>query len=357
MGRITLVLLTVFLSSQSLAFDFAGPDNIRTVRYEMDNDSIRDRDSHFTSGWSLQYHSRLYKNWEDSSAPDWVKWLGHQVPSLDRPNAIVRNSFSLGQLSFTPSDLSEQHPSEDDLPYSGTLTGSISWQNFNHESARIFQITIGLLGEESLSGQLHKFSHNEFYMGKDPKGWDSQRDTEPIINFDYQYSQVLAKSDNFTDRWGWQTSLGASASLGNLNTDIRFFTLLRYGWNMLEGFSVTPQPPGLGIVQSTQIPKPVMASPHSVDMVFGISGTALLYSVIYDGSFLTSDDRDVEREIMILSGLVGINYRYKNSFAARIYFQASSDLLDSKSIPNPPSGADKTQSDPSYGALMLDYYF
>lgn len=354
---LTIILTLTCITSSASEFHLDSPNNIRAIRFEMENDSIWDRDSHFTNGWSLQYHSLLYDNWENSSAPDFVKWIGQHIPTLNRPDSVVRNSFGLGQTAYTPEDLTERNPPYGELPYSGTLTGSLSWQSFNRDSARVFQISIGILGEESLSGQLHIFSHNDLYMGKDPKGWDSQRETEPILNFAYQQNYTLAKSDNFTDRWGWHLALGTSASLGNLTTDAKIDLLLRYGWNIFDGFSVTPQPPGLGIFQLAQIPKSVTASPHSFEIVMGVGATSLFYSVLYDGSIISSDDRDVARDDVMFSGLIGLNYQYKNIFTVRIHLLAASDILDSNSIPSHPSSGDKTHPDPSYAALSLDYHF
>jgi lipid A 3-O-deacylase len=362
MGKISLflsliILLTIsFKTYAASEFHLNNVNNLRTIRFEMENDSIRDRDSHFTNGWSLQYHSRLYDSWENASAPDFIKWIGQHFPSLNRTDSVVRNSFGIGQTAFTPEDLTERNPPEGELPYAGTLTGSLSWQSFNRDSARIFQISIGIHGEESLSGKLHIFSHNDLHMGNDPEGWDSQRDTEPILNLAYQYNYTLARSDNFSDRWGWHLALGPSASLGNLTTDVKIDLLLRYGWNIIEGFGVTPTPPGFGIFQSTQIPKSEINSPHSFEIVMGIGATALFYSVIYDGSLITDDDRDVARDDTVLSGLVGLNYQYKNSFSVRAYLLATSDLLESDSIPSRSPG-DKTFPDPSYAALSLDYHF
>lgn len=363
MDRLTLILSLIILLTVSLKISAASEyhldsvNNIRTIRFEMDNDSISDRDSHFTSGWSLQYHSLLYDSWENLSAPDFIRWIGLHLPTLNRTDSVVRHSFSIGQTAFTPEDLSKANPQAGELPYSGTLTGSLNWQSFNRNSARNFQISIGILGEESLSGKLHRFSHNDLDMGNDPEGWDSQRETEPLLNLAYHYNYTLARSENLNDRWGWHLALGTGASIGNLTTDAKIDFILRYGFNIIEGFTVTPTPPGLGVFHSAQIPKSVTNFPHSFEIVMGIGATALLYSVIYDGSLITSDDRDVARKDTMLNGLFGLNYQYRNSFSVHAYFQISTDLLESNAIPSHSSGGDQTFPDPSYAAISLDYHF
>ena len=362
--RKTTLLLTIivffallFKISAASEYDLNRIHNSKTFRLEIDNDSISDRDSHFTSGWSLQYHSLLYDSWGNSSAPELIKWIGKHLPTLNRDDSIVRNSFAIGQTAFTPEDLSERYYQDGELPYAGTLTGSLSWQSFNRISARNFQISVGILGEESLSGNLHRFSHNDLHMGIDPEGWDSQRKTEPLLNLAYQHNFTLARSEKLNDRWGWHLALRTGASLGNLTTDTQVNLILRFGSNIIEGFAVTPTPPGFGLIQSARIPKTVVNSPHSFEIVMAIGATALLYSVIYDGSLITSDDRDVARDDTMINGLIGLTYQYRNTFSIHAYYFVATDLLESNATPDHLSERDKTYPDPSYAAISLDYHF
>lgn len=354
--------VSVFLSTATSPVYSAKPqmdnlDNKRIFRFEADNDSLWDRDSHFTSGWSMQYHSLIYNSWNDAKVPEAIRWIGRHVPTLNRSDSHVRVGFGLGQMTFTPGDLTLSEREGTDLPYAGTLTTSLSWQSFNRNSSRTFQISLGLLGKESLAGQFHIYSHNDLYMGEDPKGWDDQRETEPIVNFAYAYRQNLYRNDIFSDSWGSQLSLEAAASLGNLATDMTLSAGFRTGWNLLEGFTMTAAPAGIGLVRASHYPKPAAASPHSIELVLGVSISALIYSVIYDGSLISSDERDVNRKDYMLAGTIGINYHYKNKMAVGLHFNKSSDLIEEDSLPTRPLVTDRTRSDPSYAALIIDYYF
>ncbi len=276
-------------------------------------------------------------------------------PALNDDDSVVRTSFGIGQTAYTPADLSNRNPPEYELPYAGSLTGSLSWQSFNQTSARMFQVTVGILGEESLSGQLQIYSHNELDMGEDPRGWDSQRETEPLVNIAYQLNHSLIKSKNLTDRWAGQLSLSSRLSLGNLTTDATTGLSLRYGWNILEGFTVTSEPTGTGLLHFANLPKPSTASPHSIELVVGGTVTALLYSVFYDGSLISGDQRDVKRDNIILSGLIGLNYHYSHSFSIRAHYLLSSHLLKQNRAVQ--MSADRTQPDRSFGSVMIDYHF
>jgi hypothetical protein len=92
-------------------------------------------------------------------------------------------------------------------------------------------------------------------------------------------------------------------------------------------------------------------------MVLGARATGLIYSVLYDGSFLTSDDRSVDREDFVFTGLVGLNYHYYKLLSIRVAWVQTSDLLIEESLPPPRPGQEKTGADNSFGTLMIDFYF
>jgi len=258
---------------------------------------------------------------------------------------------------FTPGDLHAEIPQENDLPYAGTLTYSLSWQSLKRHSSRNFQMTAGVLGEEALAGDIQEFVHSNLSESEDPAGWDTQRDTEPLLNVGYHYCQRLARFGRYTDDWGSQLSLDTDLSLGNLNTSVGIGLGFRFGWNIPEGFNSGPSPPGFGFFEAAHLPKPASASPHSFEVLLGIQGAGLIYSVLYDGSFVTTDDRSVERESVVFSGLAGLVYRFHNFFSVHLYFNATTDLLKGDSIPESLSNLDKTSSDASFGAWVVEVYF
>ena len=338
-------------------FNLESPYNKSVLRFEMENDIVYSTDSNFTSGWSLQYHTKNYAGWEESRSPGFIKWVGLHFPSLSDKESIVRNSHGIGQNMLTPGDLIAETPQENDLPYAGTLTYGLSWQSFNRQTSRNFQITVGLLGEEAFAGETQEFVHDNLSESDDPAGWDTQRDTEPILNAVYHYSQRLVGFGQYTNDWGSQLNLDTDLFLGNLNTGIGMGIRFRFGWNIPEGFNSGASPPGFGIFEAAYLPKPASASPHSIDVMLGIQGTGLIYSVLYDGSLITDDDRSVERESVVFSGLFGLGYSYHGWFSVHLYFSATTDLLKEDSIPESLSKLDKTHTDVSFGALTIDVFF
>jgi len=359
--RLKILLAFIILTSQSVAgentFHLDSPYNDGTLRLEIDNDLIWSRDSNFTSGWSLQYHTVRYNDWEDAAAPTFCKWIGKHFPTLGDQDSIVRFGQGIGQIMITPGDITNPEPSVGDLPYAGTLTYTLNWQSFNRQTARNFQITAGLLGEESCAGDVQEFLHSVWGWGEDPQGWHTQRDTEPIVNLAYQHLWRIAKKGNYTNDWAGHLYVGPTVLLGNLMTAVELGIGFRLGWNMQEGFNSFPAPPGVGVFQAAHIPKPAAASPHGVELIVGGRGMGLLYSVMYDGSMITGDDRKVDREDFVVSGLLGLNYHYYDLFSIRLAVIKTSDILVEERLPAPRPGQKKTDTDNSFGTVMIDFYF
>ncbi len=358
------IILAVFLliypvrTSGTDKFYLGNGNNNRIFRFEMDNDLVWKKDSGFTNGWSIQYHTPCATHWENMAVPELIKWVGRHVPTLDGQDALVRLSHGLGQNMVTPGDLKADAPEQGDLPYAGSLTCSMSWQNFNRTRASTFQLSAGILGEEAMAGQLQTFFHEKLNLASSPNGWDTQRKTEPILNAGYQYAFNLASAGCYNNDWAGQVFAAPGVSLGNLFTAAELTLVLRAGWNMREGFNTWSAPPGRGFFQAQDLPKPAFTSPHSIELILGGRATALAYSVIYDGSLITGDDRDVARRYWLVSYGIGICYHYYNYFCVRATLEKSTDLLDSDALPAPGTrGGDKTDSQVSFGSLMIDFYF
>lgn len=354
-----LLVLTICFVNGSMAADFNldSPYNKSVWRFEINNDIIFNSDSNFTNGWSLQYHTRGYESWAETQAFDWVKGIGRSFPTLNDEGSIVRYGQGIGQNLITPGDITNPNPDPEDLPYAATFHYTLNWQSYNPESARTFQVTAGVLGEEAFGEDVQTFVHNDLGMGDTPRGWHTERDSEPILNLGYQYLRRVAKFGDYDEDWAGQLMLGTSFHLGNLATlaDVSF--AFRYGWNMMEGFSAYPTPPGRGMFSAYQVPKSASSSPHGFEFILGIRGTALGYSVLYDGSFITDDEREVGREDFYASAGLSLNYHHYDMFSVHLGLLATTDILDDSDLPQPPPGGQKTRNDTSYGTLMIDFRF
>jgi len=331
--------------------------NKGTLRLEIDNDAVWNRDSNFSNGWSLQYHTQAHPSWKATRTPELLRWVGDHFPTLGDENAMVRFGHGIGQNMITPGDLSAPHPPEGDLPYAGTLTYSFNWQSFNPQRARILHMTAGVLGEEAMAEAFQKFVHKDLGMGEDPKGWDTQRDTEPLLNLAYGHSWRLGYAGEYLNDWAGHMFCAAVGYLGNLIAAAEMGLGFRMGWNIQEGFNAFPAPPGYGIFANTLAPKPAAASPHGVELILAGKVMRLFYSVIYDGSILTDADRHVEHEDFIFALMAGLNYHYYDLCSIRLALLNESDMLFKDALPQTDTGESQTKSDNSYGTLMIDLHF
>ena len=354
-----IVFLLVTFNSTLFAEEFYldSPRNEGTFRIEINNDAVWANDSQFSNGWSLQYHTVRYASWEETKAPGFINWVGKHFPTLGDDDSIVRYGQGIGQNIVSPEDIDSEVPQEGDMPYAGTLTYTLNWQSFNRLTARNFQVSVGVLGEEALGEQIQSFAHNDLGLGDDPKGWDTQRDTEPIVNIGYQHLWRLAHFGEYHNGWAGQLNLGPSAHLGNLLTAVDLGFAFRFGWNMLEGFNSFPAPPGRGFFTAYYLPKPSFASPNGAEVILGVRASGIIYSVLYDGSIITDDDREVDREDFVYAGFVGLNYHYYDFLSIRLSLIYTSDTLVEESLPDPLPGAEKTEADSSYGTLAIDFHF
>jgi lipid A 3-O-deacylase len=361
------VILLGCFSSNVLADDFNldSPRNTKLWRFELDNDTFLGEDSNFSNGWSIQYHTLRYSTWEETDAYDWVKWVGQSFPTLGDEGSIVRYGQGIGQNILTPENIeaTSQEIEADilngdiDMPYAGTLHYTLNWQRYNPETLANLQVTIGLLGEEARGEWTQKFVHDDMGQGDIPMGWDTQRDTEPIVNFGYSHQWRVLQFGQYDNAWGGQMMMATGFHLGNLITAAEVGFSFRYGWNISKGFNAYPAPPGRGMFSAAFVPKPASASPHSVEFVLGARATGIAYSVLYDGSEFIDDEREVEREGFIFAGLFGINYHHYDMMSIRFTILVSSDLLDEDSLPPPKPLQEQTSTDNSYGTLMFDYHF
>ena len=327
------------------------------MRLELNNDLFFADDSQFSNGFSLQYHGLCYDTWGESRAPAWVKWVGEHFPTLNDGDTVVRYGQGVGQNLVTPADIQAEVPLEGDIPYAATLTYSLGWQSFNDAKASVFQATVGVMGEEALGKQVQKFVHNDLGAGDDPKGWATQRDSEPILNLSYEHLRSLVRFGETDGGWAGRLEAGPAVHVGNLLTAVEAGGLFRWGWNIPKGFAAAPAPPGRGLFKAINLPKPESVSPHAWEVVLGARASGMLYSVLYDGSFITDDDRDVERKACIFSGGIGFNYYHYDRFTVRLLFLMNSDVIDEDSIPDPGPGIEKTDPATSYGSIMLEFPF
>ncbi len=258
--RIILVALSLILANAApvLAQTESGSRSVEsaTWRFEFDNDVFFNEDNKISSGWSLQKQSAVARSWDAlEDVPGFVRRWGKAIPTLTDEGLIYRAGIAISQVIQTPDDLSRSDLIEDDVPYAGALTLQATWYAFNDDEFRGFEITAGVVGPPSLAEQTQKTVH-KLIGSDDPKGWDNQLSTEPVINFNYMRKQKVWRGGNPAGL-SFDTAINGNAGLGNLFTQASVALEMRFGQNMPRGFVYVPDPIGLSMHYKATLSLPI----------------------------------------------------------------------------------------------------
>ena len=308
------------------------PDGVEgaTWRFEFNNDVFFGKDNKISSGWSLQKHSGVAESWETlEGVPRFVRRWGKAVPTLTEEGLLYRAGIALGQVIQTPDDLSRSDLIEDDVPYAGALTLQATWYAFNDEEFRGFEITVGVVGPPSLAEQTQKTVH-KLIGSLDPRGWNHQLHTEPVINFNYMRKQKIW-------RWGkpaglsFDTAINGNVGLGNLFTQASTALEMRFGHNMPRGFVYVPDPIGLSMHYKASL-NPANPRAASFYATLVLRGSAFAHNIFLDGNTF-KNSHSVDKKPLVGQVLAGLSYERRH-WAIHFNAMVSTDNVDTSKAPS-----------------------
>ncbi len=301
-----------------------------TWRFEIDNDVLFDKDNQISSGWSVQKHSAVAKSWEElKGLPKFIRQWGAALPTLTDEGLRYRAGIAVGQIIQTPDDDSRRDFNKDDVPYAGALTAQASWYAFNDDEFRGFELTLGVVGSPSLAEQTQKLAHT--ITGNDePKGWDHQLKTEPVLNLNYMRKQKVWRRGNPAD-WAADVSVDGHAGIGNMFTQASVALECRWGYNMPRGFASVPDPIGLSIHYIAAL-TPANPQAGSFYATLVLSGSAVVHNIFLDGNTFR-DSHSVDKEPLVGLAVAGLHYERKN-WGIHFNVVASTDDVDTDDAPD-----------------------
>ena len=325
---ICLLFFTVkpFYGQDPSSFETEKPDGVEqaTWRFEFDNDVFFNKDNKISSGWSLQKHSAVAESWESlHGVPGFVKYWGKKIPTLQKEGLVYRAGIAIGQVIQTPDDLSRSDLIEDDVPYAGALTLQATWYAFNDDEFRGFEITAGVIGPPSLAEQTQKTIH-KLISSDDPKGWDNQLSTEPVINFNYMRKHKIWRGGNPAGL-SFDTAINGNVGLGNLFTQASVALEMRFGRNMARGFVYVPDPIGLSMHYMASL-KPANPQAASFYATLVLRGSAFAHNIFLDGNTFRNS-HSVDKKPLVGLMIVGLHYERKN-WGIHFGVMESSDNVD-----------------------------
>jgi lipid A 3-O-deacylase len=207
----------------------------------LDNDSWFQTDRHYTNG--IQFSAR---NMQDTRSGFTRRWTGAACRLFGCDDArVLFSQKSIGQLMYTPADITVATPQPTDRPWAGLLYLERQWLFLapDGEAITILAAQAGVTGTLSLAEPAQKLFHR--LVGRSqPQGWD------------HQLGNTLALLVSAERRVAWPGLSGELAGNVRLHTAghwrLALGSLMSYaagGVNFTIGKNlplVAPAPPGIG---------------------------------------------------------------------------------------------------------------
>jgi len=205
----------------------------KTTVFKLNNDVIKRRkdpssDKRYTNGLAFGYISTDIKKYSK---------IFNNCPFIDKFGDKVYTSIHLNHDIYTPDEIEDTIPQEDQHPYSGELNftfglhGNNSYKLLGHNTPTLLSLSLGLgaTGKYSLAKNIqtgfHGLTENDL-----PLGWDNQLPSHFVGKLS---GSIISKCDPITIK---DTSVEVLVNIGgDVGNTLRQGTAgieLRIGWNI-----------------------------------------------------------------------------------------------------------------------------
>ncbi len=324
-----LLLGLVLAATAALPGEVVAEDTTLILEYE--NDLFAGDDRWYTNG--------VRATWMRTSRPwrhhDLITLLSDLAPLIDsgRP---VSYGLSLGQNMYTPKDITDPDPPDDDRPYAGWLNASAGLGQLRSASLTRLAVTVGVIGPASLAKRTQKEVHRRIGSNV-PRGWSTQLRNEPTLMVSVERIERLWETSP-VDGWGADLNGHLGIALGTPFTLAGTGLTMRLGRYMPNDFSpprIQPAFPG-----SMRF---VPAERWGWYVFTGVDGQGRARDVFLDGNTYRRS-RSVSRKPWVGEIIVGL--AVANQRARLAYTHA----FRSREFKGQPEGAE-------YGSLSLSVHW
>ncbi|RLK50157.1 hypothetical protein DFR31_0046 [Alkalispirillum mobile] len=282
----------ILLATALLLLPGTAAADRNTLILEYENDLFGGEDRWYTNG--------VRATWVRTGDPgilhSLVEWLGDHTNLVD-PDKPVSYAYSLGQNMYTPKDITDPDPPEDDRPYAGWLNFSTGLGQLRSDSLTRVIVIAGMVGPASLADRTQKEVHR-FIDTDMPEGWDTQLRNEFTLMVSAERNQRLweLRTDG---GWGVDVNAHLGVALGTPFTLAGTGMTVRVGHHMPNDFTpprIQPAFPGsMRFVPGERWGWYVFA---------GLDGQGRAYDVFLDGNTYRSS-RSVDREPWVGEAMFG----------------------------------------------------
>ncbi|MEW8028951.1 MAG: lipid A deacylase LpxR family protein [Candidatus Thiodiazotropha sp.] len=286
-------------------------------QFYFDNDvSFNDeKDRNYTGGLALTLTGKR--------ATDYPFSLDYWLDGMDRvsgfdklqagDNGIHRHAIEFGLTIFTPDDIAESDPIENDHPYANMLFISNSQSRVYPSRGLLFQSTLllGVLGTD-VGEEVQKAMHN-LTDSDQPRGWSNQISDGGELTAKYSFSvqkMLLSRQGTLS----YDVRAGLEAGIG-YTTDVNSAISFRLGKLKAPWWSFTPhQSEYISFGQTFGQTTDRGSNQPELFIWGGLNLKYRFYNAILQGQFRDSAvtfDRD-ELESVILNGWLGVTKTFSN---------------------------------------------
>jgi hypothetical protein len=235
-----------------------------------ENDIFYNSDHDYSNGVQFAYTTA------PNDTPDWMVDTARALPFFNQ-SGDVRARYALGQDIFTPHNLSLADPPPTDRPYAGFLYGALGLVDDTGTNLDQLQVTLGVVGPDSLGEETQKWVHAIFNDRK-PMGWATQLHDEPGLVIEYNRSLKLIAPQSFLGAV-FDIEPNYGAAIGNVYDYADIGAMARLGFNLPKDYGpmrMEPSLPGSDYFEPT--------AGLGAYIFAGVEGRAIARNLFLDGN-------------------------------------------------------------------------
>jgi lipid A 3-O-deacylase len=278
-----------------------------------ENDNLVHTDHDYTNGlqFSHKHSDDTRAAWLRRSMRQWCDWLGCADARL------ISTQSNLGQLIYTPSDITLSAPQPLDRPWAGLLYVEQVYALLSADQRTLTTLSVeaGVTGPASLSEQTQRLVHR-VTSSRPPQGWDNQIGGSLALMASVEQRNAFAP---LSAELGGNVQLRAASywrlAAGNLMTYAGAGAALTLGKNLPL---VAPAPAGIS-TKMVDPPAPDTACLWSwlqCTAFTVVEARAMGYNLFLDGRLGRSDPH-VTRRTLVLDLMFGLRLDFPHSRGAQ----------------------------------------
>ena len=291
------------------ARDAAKQLDFMSITHE--NDALAGTDKLYTAGTEISF---VYKPW--------------MKPDNDR--ILYRNTATLGQLVFTPQDIKQSDPIENDRPYAGWSYLSVARDAVGASRLDSWKFTFGLVGPDSYASDIQRSVH-QFLGSASPNGWKHQLKNEVGINLHRSRSRSVFRAQLSNDK-SIEVIEKGSLALGNVDTSVSKGIRLNFGKNAWGSHSIgrVGGRPHLQPTLSRYSNYPDVPQPKRFYWVLGVNASYVFHNLFLDGN-TRKPSQSVKKERIVYEAETGLVYAKSNFQVSALYIHRSKEFVKQNS--------------------------